>query len=115
MEREQARLFDLDPRLRDVRADRALLRERSAEGDAVLHAAAHHFQRALGDADDAHTVMNAPGTKAALRDLEAPPLTEQHIGSRDPDIVELDLRVSMRRIVKPEHRERPLDSDARRI
>ena len=63
------------------RADRALLGDRLAEGDARLDAAAHGFQRALGQADQAHAVMDAAGAEPALRDLEAAAFAEQQIAT----------------------------------
>ena len=46
----------------------------------VLRAAAHQLERALGDADQPHAVVDAPGTEPPLRDLEAAALAEQHVG-----------------------------------
>ena len=100
---------------RDMRADGALFRERAAECDAVLDPRTHQLQRALGDTNDAHAVVNAPGPEAPLRDLETTALTEQHVRRRDAHVLELDLSMTMRRIVEPEHRQRPLDSYAGRI
>ncbi len=86
--RQQARLIDLDPRFRDVRADGALLGKRSAECDAPLDPRTHQLQRALGDTNHAHAVMNAPGPETPLRNLETTSLTEQQIRYRNTHILE---------------------------
>src|SRR4026208_517659 len=95
-----------------MRADGALFRERSAECDALLDTRTHQLQRALGDTNDAHAVMNAPGPEAPLRDFETTSLAEQHVRRRDAHVIELDLSVTMRCIVEPEHRQCPFDSHA---
>lgn len=47
-----------------------------AEGDPAAHAAAHLFQRAFGEADESHAMMDAARTEPALRDLEAAAFAE---------------------------------------
>ena len=42
-------------------------------------ALAHQLERALGQADQAHAVVDAPGPEAALRDLEAAAFAEQQV------------------------------------
>ena len=74
------------------------------EGHAHLDTPTHPLERALGDTDEAHGVMYAPGTQAALRNLEAAPFAEQHIGGRHAHVLEVDLHVPVRRIVEAEHR-----------
>ena len=96
-------------------ADGALLGQRPAERDAGLHPRAHQLQRALGDADEAHAVVNPAGPEASLRDLEAAALAEQHVRRRHPHVVEHDLGMPVRGIVEAEDRQHPLDADAGRI
>ena len=57
-------------------------------------------------------MVDAPGTEPSLRDLETAPLAEQHIGGRDPDIIEKNFGVTMRRLVVTKDRQHPLDDDA---
>src|SRR5688572_32148599 len=59
--------------------------------------------------------MNAPGSEASLRDLEAAPLAEQHVRHRHAHVLELDLRMSVRGIVIAKDRQHPLDRDAGRL
>ena len=49
---------------------------------ATRDAARRHIfsKRALGQADQPHAVVDAPRPEAALRDLEASPFAEQHVG-----------------------------------
>ncbi len=44
-----------------------------------LRAPAHALERALGEPDQPHAVMDAPGAEPALRDLEAAAFAEQHV------------------------------------
>jgi hypothetical protein len=80
-----------------------------------LQALAHEFERALGLADDAHAVVDAARPEAALRDLEAAAFAEQHVGRRDPDVLEHHFHVTVRRVVVAEHRQVTHDRHARRI
>ena len=114
--REQPRLIDLDARLGDRRCSRhALVGDGLAEGGARQRAAAQRFERALGNADLAHAMVDAAGAEAALRDLEAAPLAEQHVGGRHAHVLEQDLGVAVRRVVVAEHGQRPHDRDAGRV
>jgi hypothetical protein len=47
----------------------------------LLQAVAHHLQRALGGADGAHAVVDAPRPEPALRDLEAAALAQQDVAA----------------------------------
>ena len=47
-----------------------------------VDAPAHGLERALGDADQPHAVVDAPGAEPPLRDLEAAALAEQQVRSR---------------------------------
>ena len=56
-------------------------------------------------------VVDAPRTEPSGRDLEAASLAEQHTGCRDPDIVEKNFGVAMRRLVIAKDRQHPLDEE----
>ena len=72
-------------------------------------------QRTLGQADQAHAVVDAARAQAALGDLEAAALAEQDVGRRHAHVLEVDLHVAVRRVVVAEHAERAQDLDARRV
>ena len=74
-----------------------------------LHAPAHRLERALGQADQPHAVVNAPRPEPALRDLEAAALAEQHVRRRHAHVLERDLRMAVRRVVVAEDRQHALD------
>ena len=97
------------------RSNGALLGERLAEGDTVLDARAHQFERAFGETDEAHAMMNTAWPEPSLRDLEAATLSEQHVPRRDSHVVERDFGVPVRGIVEAEDRQHPLDLYARRV
>ena len=59
--------------------------------------------------------MNASRAKSALGDLEAAPLTEQHVRRRYAHVLEHNLRMSVRRIVVAEHGEHPANGHAWRV
>src|SRR5207248_2781564 len=107
--------LDLDARLGDPFADDALVGERPAKGDAALDPRAHRLERALGEPDHPHAMMDAAGTQPALRDLEAAPFAEEDVFDRYPHILELDLGVAVRRVVVAEHRKRTNDGDPRGV
>ena len=67
--------------------------------------ATHKLERALGQTDQPHAVMDAPGTEAPLRDLEAAALAEQDVLRRHAHVLEVDLAVAVRRVVVAEHRQ----------
>ena len=102
-------------RLGDALARHALLGDRAAEGDARGGALAHQLERALGQADQAHAVVDAARSEAALRDLEAAAFAEQDVADRHAHVLEEHLHVAVRRVVVAEHRQRPHDRDARRV
>ena len=79
IQRQQPRLLDHDARFRDPFQRHRLLRHRLAEGDAASGPPAHHLQRAFGQPDQAHAMMDAAGAETPLRDLEAAALAEQHV------------------------------------
>ena len=56
-------------------------------------------------------MVDAPGTEPSLRDLEAASFAQQHIGRGDPDIVEKNFGVAMRRLVIAKDRQHPLDEE----
>ena len=72
-------------------------------------------ERALGQADGAHAVMDAPWPKPTLRDLEPAALAEQDGAGRHPHVLEADLGMAMRCVVEAEHGQHAVDGDARRI
>ena len=67
------------------------------------------LERALGDADGAHAVMDAARPEAALRDLEAAAFAEDHVLDRHLHVLELDFAVTVRRVVIAEHRQHAHD------
>ena len=50
--------------------------------------------------------------EAALNNLKPTTLTQYHIRSRDPDVVEEDVSVAVRRIVVPEDGKHAVDPDS---
>src|SRR5579871_4068404 len=110
---EQTRLVDLDAGLRNPVACHAVVRNGPAEGTAADGALAHGFQRALGDADEPHAVMDAAWAEPSLRDLEAPTFAEEYVRSRHPHVLEYNFRVAVRRVVVSEDAQRTLDLHAR--
>src|SRR5919197_128485 len=112
---EQPRLVDLDARLRDALERDVVVGDALAEGHAAHRALAHQLQRPLGHADLAHAVVDASGTQAALRDLEAAALAEQQVGRGHPHVLEQHLAVAVRRVVVAEHLQHADHLDARRV
>src|SRR5690606_1194087 len=82
LQHQKPRLVDRDARFGDGGHDDALLGERLAERDAGLGPGAHRLERALGQADQPHAVMDAARAEPTLGDLEAPPLAQQHVRLR---------------------------------
>ena len=70
----------------------------------------HRLQRRLRLADRAHAVVDAPRPQPPLRDLEAAPLAEQHVGGGHAHVVQDDLGVV---VLVAEERERAQDVEAR--
>src|SRR3546814_7412023 len=67
-----------------------------------LHVLTHSFPTRrssdlLGHPDDAHAVVDTAWPEAALRDFKAAPFAQDQIVRRNPDIVEFDFEVAMRR------------------
>ena len=112
---QQASHVDLATRLRNPLARHALLGHGAAEGDPRRRTLAHEFERALGQTDEAHAVVDAPRPEAALRDFEAAAFAEQDAARRHAHVVEADFHVTVRRVVVAEHRQRPQHLDAGRI
>ena len=77
IEHEPAGLIDLDARFGDPFERDALLREAPAECDALDRTPAQHLERALGETDETHAVMNTPRSEPTLRDFEATSFREQ--------------------------------------
>jgi hypothetical protein len=57
-------------------------------------------------------VVDTPGSKPKLADLEATPLTQQHVGCRYPHVGETQVHVAVGRIVLPKDLHRPHDFHA---
>ena len=112
---EQARLFDFAAAQRDRFLGHAVATQRFAEGFAVARAFDHGFQRALGQADKAHAVVDAARAKTRLRDFKAAAGRAQAVGHRHAHVVEGQFDVAVRRVVVAEHRQRPDDAHARRV
>ena len=112
---EQTAHVDVDARFGDALLPHRMLGDLLAERLAREQALAHQFERAFGDADRAHAVMDAARPEAALRDLEAAAFAEQHVLDRHLHILEQDLAVAVRRVVIAEHRQHALDLHAGRI
>src|SRR5215475_3183567 len=115
VQRQQARLINLNARLGDPMARHAVIRNGATEGTAADSALAHGLQRTLGNADQPHAMMDAARAEPPLRNLEAAALAEKDVGHRHPHIVEYNFSVAMRGIVISENAERALDLHARRI
>src|SRR5579875_1571052 len=58
-------------------------------------------------------MMNASGSQAALRDLKAAALAEQHVAARYANVCEAYFGMAVRRVVITEDRQRALDLDSR--
>src|SRR5262249_4172404 len=115
VERQQARLVDLDAGLSDPVARHAVVRNGPAEGAATDGALTHLLQRALGDTDQPHAMMDAAGAEPPLRDFEAAAFAEQDVRRRHANVLEHNFGVAVRRIVIAEEAERALDLHARRV
>src|SRR5467141_628000 len=113
VQRQQACLVDLDAGLRDPVARHPVVRNGAAEGAAADGPLAQLFQRALGDADQPHAVMDAARAEPPLSDLEAAAFAQQDVRRWHPHIIEHDLGVAVRRIIIAEDAERALDLDTR--
>src|SRR5881394_858200 len=59
--------------------------------------------------------MNATRSEAALRDLEAAPFAKQEVLRGHADAVEIELGVSVRRVVVAEHAKHTKETYARRV
>ncbi len=115
VQRQEARLVDHDARLGDALARHALVGNRLVEGDALQRALAHQFQRALGQPDQAHAVVDAARAEAALGDFETAPFAEQDVGNGYAHVLEIDFAVAVRRMVVAEHAERAHAGDSGRL
>src|SRR5207253_9970495 len=83
-----------------------------AEGDAIFHAPAHFLQRAFGETDNAHAMVDAAGSEPALRDVESATFAEKKVIDWNAHMVENDLHVSVRRVVITENGQVPQNVDA---
>ncbi len=92
-----------------------LARHRLAESHTRVQALAHQLQRAFGNADAAHAVVDTSGAKAALRDFKTTAFTQQHVAHRYAHIGQAHFHMAVRRVVVAEDAERADDLDARRV
>ena len=114
LERQQSGLFDLAVRARHVLADAALLGQFATEGGAVVDPAGHGLERALGLADRAHAVVDAPRAQPALGDLEALTCAEDDVGLGHANVLESQLGLAAGRVEAAEHLLVAHDGQARR-
>jgi hypothetical protein len=64
---------------------------------------AHQLERAFGQADQAHAVVDAARAQPALGDLEAAAFAQQDVGHRHAHVLEVHLHVAVRRVVVAHH------------
>ncbi|CAI8360145.1 MAG: Uncharacterised protein [Rhodospirillaceae bacterium] len=115
MERQQAGLVDVDAHLRQLFPERALVSDGAAEVDPLLGAGDRILEGALSTADGAHAVVDAAGAEAALRDLEATPLAQQHVRRRHAHVLEQHFGVAVGGIVVAEDVQGALDRHPRGV
>jgi hypothetical protein len=72
----------------------------------------HISSSALGQADQAHAVVNAARAEATLGDLEAAPFAQQDVADGHAHVLEIHLHVAVGRIVIAHHVQRARDADA---
>lgn len=113
VEHDQARSVDLDARLGHPLEQHAVLGQRLAKGDlaGVVQPVDQPLERALRRADGAHRVVDASGAQAALHDLEAAALAEDHGVQRHAHVGEGDVAVAVRGVVVAEHAEHAVHRD----
>mmetsp|Transcript_7264 Transcript_7264/g.22291 ORF Transcript_7264/g.22291 Transcript_7264/m.22291 type:complete len:257 (-) Transcript_7264:1646-2416(-) len=112
---QQASLIDVCTRVGNIGDNGALASQTPTEGLAREHTLAHRFQASLCHADEPHTVVYPTRSQACLCDLEATPLTQDHVLDRDTNILEQHLTVAMWCIVIAEDVERANDANTGRI
>jgi len=83
VQHEQTHLIDLDAARREALDHHALLGERLAERRPLVQPPAHQLQRPLRESHCAHAMVDATGSEASLRDLEALALAEEDVLGRD--------------------------------
>mmetsp|Transcript_15807 Transcript_15807/g.39602 ORF Transcript_15807/g.39602 Transcript_15807/m.39602 type:complete len:203 (-) Transcript_15807:417-1025(-) len=101
-EYQQPASFQFDARISDVLQDGVELGEPLPKGPPFRDALAHERQRALRLTNDAHAVVNPPGTEPALTDLEPSAFSQKNILEGNAHIVELYLHMALGRVVIPE-------------
>ena len=100
---QQPGLVDLVAGPRDLLAHHALLGQRLAERDPLLHPVDHQRQRPLGRAERAHAVVDAARAEPRLGDREPGALLAEQVRHRHPHVVEDDLAVPVL-VLPAEHR-----------
>ena len=87
---------------------RACLSTHLSEGHSSLSASRGERQRPLPHPDQPHAVVQPPGSQPPLRDLEPATFPEQlRVFYRHDHVFKRRLRVPVRRVVVPKHRQRP--------
>ena len=85
---EQAALLDLAARSSDFVLDTRLGIEGFAESHPLRRAFAHQFEATLGEAYEAHGVLETTRTEPSLGDLEATSFPLDHVADRNANIRE---------------------------
>mmetsp|Transcript_9871 Transcript_9871/g.23568 ORF Transcript_9871/g.23568 Transcript_9871/m.23568 type:complete len:290 (-) Transcript_9871:1010-1879(-) len=109
---QEPRPIQLNPALGEGGGKRAVLRKRLAKHCPPGCAASDSLERSLAHPNAAHAVVKPPGAKPPLSDLKAAPLPEEDVVHRDPDVVEADLGMPVRRVVVAKHCQRSYDLHA---
>ena len=109
---QQAGHVDLAAGFGNALLRHGLLGHGLAKGYAAAGALAHQLQRALGQANEAHAVVDAPGAQAPLGDLEATAFAQQDVGDGHAHVFKRHLHMAVGGVVVAEHVERANDLDA---
>ena len=112
---QQAGAVDRDPGVGDALAVAAEVGDRLAEGRAGHRPRAGELERALGQSDRPHAVVDATRAEPTLGDLEGAAGAEQHVGQRHAHVGERHLAVAERFVVVAHRGEHPLDLHARGV
>src|SRR5713226_6370057 len=114
MHHHQPRRINLDSRIRDPLLDIRLVGEQAAMRPARIGPLAHQFERALGDADIAHAMMDTAGAEPRLRNRKAVAFAAEHIrgGYAAVSVQDFAMAAAAR---MSHHRHRPHDLEAWRV
>ena len=105
VEHQQPRLVDHDPRFGDALQRHRLVGDRACRTRRVTWRAGTFFPARPRPARSAACSDGCARAQPPLRDLEAAPFAQQHVGRRHADVVERDFGVAVRRVVVAEHRQ----------